>query len=121
MQDNLIAISTNDYKNVASDVFGQSHFFVICEINQETLTKIETRENVLFMRSCDLQGRAEHLHGLLGDVKYFIGTRYNPHAREYLNGKGHQLIEIEPQTIEDIVSRFPLETLKRMQNLAEKE
>jgi|GEM_PF-2419235 len=106
MQDNLVAISSNDFKNVASDTFGQSHYFMIYRMDTGEPQKVETRENVLFMRSCDLQGRAEHLHGLLGDVKYFVGTKFNKTAREYLKKNSHQLIEVAAGPVVEKIIEF---------------
>lgn len=107
MQDNLVAISSNDFKNVASDTFGQSHYFMIYRMETRVPQNVETRENVLFMRSCDLQGRAEHLHGLLGDVKFFVGTKFNETAREYLKKNSHQLIEVEAGPVAEIIMTLP--------------
>jgi len=122
MQDNLVAISSNDFKNVANNTFGQSHYFVIYRIDSGEPQKIETRENVLFMRSCDLQGRAEHLHGLLGDIKYFIGAKFNETARKYLKKNSHQLIEVETGPVAEKIMEFPYTYENEIQDtLAKKE
>lgn len=96
----MIAISTNDLKNISKGPFGKSHFFQIYRVSNGTFEKVETRENVLFMQSCQLQGRIEHLHGLLGDIKVFVGNHFMEDILENLEEYGHQLIYVKHGKIE---------------------
>ena len=116
MNRNLVALSTNDYINLSGDNFGQSHYFTVYQLEGDSLIEIETRENVLFMRACDLQGRAEHLHGLLGDISHFIGSGFDPEVKRYLTYRNHNLITVSPEPIETIAERLPDTELKSLQN-----
>ncbi len=98
--EDTVAISTNDLKNISKNSFGKSHFFQIYRLSDSGFEMLETRENVLFMQSCELQGRIEHLHGLLGDVKTFIGDHFLKGLREDLEEYGHQLITVQSSKIE---------------------
>lgn len=100
------AISSNDLKNVSNDYFGQSHFYVIYELRNWQPKKNETRENVLFRQSCDLNGRTEHLHGLLGDIDYFFGSKFQSRVREDLEALEHECIKIPTDRIDDIVGKI---------------
>ena len=100
----LIAVSTNDLKNISNGAFGKSHFFEIYTISNGTFEKVETRENVLFMQSCELQGRIEHLHGLLGDIKIFVGNHFLDDLRDELKAYGHQLLSVGHGKIEEALN-----------------
>ena len=99
-----IAVSTNDLKNISKGTFGKSHFFEIYTVSNGSFEKIETRENVLFMQSCQLQGRIEHLHGLLGDIKIFVGNHFLEESQGELEEYGHELLSVEHGKIEEALN-----------------
>lgn len=103
-----IAISTNDYKNLAQDSFGRSHFFLIYQDGEEDWVEQETRENILFMQTCELRGRADHLHGLLNDVDYLIGHHFETEVESQLRSLGHQMIRLPVLPVEQIFDELKL-------------
>jgi len=115
-KDPLVALSTNDFKNLSNNTFGQSHYYTIFRLHQDEMEQVETRENVLFMRSCDLAGRAEHLHGLLGDVTWFVGTRFDRQVRDKLKEREHRLITAAPVSIKQLVEEYPHEYVSGIEN-----
>jgi predicted Fe-Mo cluster-binding NifX family protein len=110
----LIAVSTNDLKNISNGAFGKSHFFEIYSISDGAFENTETRENVLFMQSCELQGRIEHLHGLLGDIKIFVGNHFLDDLRGELQAYGHQLIPVRHGKIEDVLNEVKEKILSEL-------
>jgi len=107
MPSHQIALSTNDYTNLADTPFGKSHYFRIYQVEQDGYKMIDTRENVLFSQACDLTGRAQHLHGLLGDVQYLVGSQFEKDVRQKLEEMGYHIIEVEPDKIAALLPRLP--------------
>lgn len=106
MDDRKIALSTNDFKNLSADPFGKSHYFEIYRLREGSVTKVDTRENVLFRQACGLQGRVEHLHGLLGDVETLVGTMFEPEVSAALEEQGYRIISVPERNIEAVLSRL---------------
>jgi len=94
MDEHTIALSTNDYKNLSRDPFGQSHYFELYHLDGSSVKKVDIRENVLFRQACGLRGRAEHLHGLLGDVQYLVGTEFEVEVKQALEDRGHRILTV---------------------------
>lgn len=103
-----LAISTNDYKNLAQDSFGRSHFFLIYRYEGEDWVEEDTRENILFMQACELRGRADHLHGLLNDVDYLIGHHFEAEVESQLSSLGHDLIRLPVLPVEQVFDDLEL-------------
>lgn len=106
MNHRRIAVSTNDYKNLSMDTFGQSHYFEVYDLEKDVVKKVNTRENVLFRQACSLQGRIEHLHGLLGDVRYLVGTGFRHEVRQALERWGHQIIQVPGEKISTTLNQL---------------
>jgi len=77
---------------------------------------VDTRENVLFRQACALLGRSEHLHGLLSDVTYFIGSRFEDRVRTKLGRKGHVDVQAETGRLEQVLERVITGELIQKQN-----
>jgi|GEM_PF-4583565 len=106
MDDHRIALSTNDFKNLSTDPFGKSHYFTVYRLQAEAVTKIDTRENVLFRQACGLQGRAEHLHGLLGDVRTLVGATFETEVRQALEEQGHRIMAVSERHFDAVLDRM---------------
>ncbi len=103
MDPNKVAVSTNDYKKLSSNTFGKSHYYQIYDMDDPEFETLDTRENVLFRQVCDLNGRVEHLHGLLGDVRYLIGNRFQQDVQRGLQDMGHETVEAPPDNIREVL------------------
>ena len=106
MADQRIALSTNDLKNLSNDSFGHSHYFRVVDLVDDGFEEVDLRENVLFMQACDLRGRVEHLHGLLIDVEYLVGSQFKDSAREQLEELGHRVITRAPKKLQQIIEQL---------------
>ncbi|MCF7804386.1 MAG: hypothetical protein K9N46_15065 [Candidatus Marinimicrobia bacterium] len=107
MEETRFALSTNDYKNLSNDSFGQSHYFQVYRITgNDEVTLVDTLENVLFMQACDIQGRAEHLHGLLSEVPYLMGHGFEEQIQQKLTNSGHVLIEVKPGKLDHVLEQI---------------
>lgn len=76
-------------------------------MDQDEFRMIDTRENVLFRQACDLTGRAQHLHGLLGDVQYLVGSRFEDNVRQKMEELGYHIIQVDPDKIAALLSQLP--------------
>ncbi|HKJ69764.1 MAG TPA: hypothetical protein VKA68_17540 [bacterium] len=106
MDDKKIAVSTNDFKKLSGNTFGKSHYYQIFQMDDPEFEVMDTRENVLFRQVCDLTGRIEHLHGLLGDVRYLIGNQFQQDVKQSLQDLGHETIEAAPDSIPEVLEQF---------------
>ncbi len=106
MSETTIAVSTNDYKQLSNDPFGQSHFFIIYRLHDGELKQTDVRENVLFRQTCDIQGRVEHLHGLLGDITYLVGKQFEPGVKHTLEDMGYEIVELQTGSLEQLANRL---------------
>lgn len=106
MTEQRIALSTNDLKNLSSDSFGHSHYFKVIDLADGGVEEVDLRENVLFMQACDLRGRVEHLHGLLIDVQYLVGSQFEDSAKEQLENLGHKVVTKNPEKLQNIITQL---------------
>jgi len=106
MDNPRIAIGTDEEERLSKNTFGHCQYFQVYEQNSAELTLLETRENVLYKQACDTRGRAEHLHGLLGDVSILIGSKFEGPTRKALEEDGHHCVVVKPDSLDKVLENL---------------
>ncbi len=101
-----LAVGTDDKKTIRRAHFGESKYYLICEVlNGEIISK-EFRENPYVCSGEHVHGQAKKVMNLLPDCQLIIGRSMGAKSLKQIAKKNIEIIVTKLEDIEDAVNLY---------------
>jgi len=101
-----IAIGSDDQKTIRKKHFGESPYYIICEIVKNELAGKEVRENTSIDCHTSHHGQSGTVMNLLSDCQFFFGRSMGVKSMRNISRKGIKCLITDIETIDEAIICF---------------